>query len=428
MFMKIKHALHTTVESATVRGRISKKSTIKNFIFVQIFDDSTVELLQVVLDKKLVTDKLTNKSIISVTGKLQPGKDQKNELKAESYKIIQMNNYPGKYPITEQMRGETIRKFPHLQCQTRLYQAIELIKSSVMRSFRKTMDDMSIDEIEPVILTGNECEEGAHPFKVIAKDHFGKDVYLTVSSQLHLEALACSGMRDLYCWTKAFRAEPSTGPIHMSEFSMPEVECMFNSLEENMQLVEQIFHDMFGRLLDQRKSELEYVNPGISDTLVSYRQGYKRVTHEECIRRMLESGDEFDTEPKYDDDLSRQHEYWITREIGEGKPVFVTHFPQKVKAFYMPVVDPDAEIKRVDCFDLLFPDVGEVVGGSQRIHKYEDMPDIKDLEWYKEVRKFGCLPHGGFGLGFIRVIHMLTGMNARDVTPFQRSYKTQVVG
>jgi asparaginyl-tRNA synthetase len=430
------------------------------------------------------------------------------EMKVSSYKCFGDVRDKDTYPLggKGKINVESLRKIPHLKCQTKLMSAIDIITSTALRTFHKSMHKMKIDEIQPVLLTGNECEASTHPFVVTTlfsdkqtgdstiklnnipttstgsffnsneidtgEDFFGKFVYLTVSAQLHGEAIAVTTKSSKYWMTKAFRAEPSAGLMHAAEFLMPEWEIISDKLEDNMKVAEQCIKSICYTVLKKHGYELEFLEQyrlstieadykeqlqrakgkdqkekiklaydkkksqlPLIDRLVLYvKEPFVISTHEECVTRMLDDSSrglvKFDKLPAYDDDISREHEHYITDVIYKGKPVFVRFFPKKVKAFYMPIVSSETG-DRVDGFDLLMPYIGEVVGGSMRVSDEKDLIDRMDelkmnkesLQWYIDLRKYGSVPHGGAGLGFSRLIMALTGMSSiRDTDQFPRAY------
>lgn len=416
----------------------------------------------------------------------------------------------GKIPEDYQLasRGkigrDLLRTIPHIRHHTKLFTALQIIKQTVYKAFHDSMEDLGIGEIQPTLITGNECESGAYPFSVttlfkdsisdipvkektdlidFSEDFFGKRVYLTVSSQLHLEATVCGTGKDGYVMTTAFRAEQSKGPLHLAEFLMPEWELVDSGLEGNMYVAQKSLQYCFKQVLEKCRYELEYLEeyrikdladqllkdqsehkkkrgdmqkkewvalkkkiydtneekksrPSLLDRLERYvKNDFVITTHAECVRLMqkdVKDGKvEFMENPGYADDFSKEHERYITEKLYEGLPVFVTQYPKQIKAFYMQVVDKGSEVEHVDCFDLLFPYVGEVVGGSQRIYDHDHLIermdeldiDKSELQWYLDLRKYGSMPHGGAGLGFGRLFLVITDIfNIKDMQEFPRGY------
>lgn len=455
----------------------------KNILFVKLKDGSYMEHLQIIFsekdlssDKQGYFDDIYSKAKIgvslSVTGLIvkSPGKGQTIEMQAHEYVILGDVMNPEKYPISKnEISMDFLRTIPHLRPRTDTHQAILRIKSALKVAVTEYFDQLGFFEVQSPCITDNECESGANPFTVTTllgdtntledgkidytKDFFKKHCYLTVSGQLHLEALV-GGLGKAYCWTTAFRAEPSTGPRHLGEFWMLELEFCFGTLEDNMKVNEGCVKHCLKKVLERCRLELEFLQskfkPGLIETLEKYRDNIFVVSsHEECVKLMLQDiqdgkvkidknkvpdGDlfTFKESPGYEDDLSKDHERYITEVLYKGMPVFVKHFPAKIKSFYMPKIDEGADVEHVDGFDMLVPEIGEVVGGSQRISDYENLITRMDemkvsrdkLEYYLELRKYGSVPHGGSGIGIDRLLMLCTGIfNIKDMVPFPRAFE-----
>jgi asparaginyl-tRNA synthetase len=289
------------------------------------------------------------------------------------------------------------------------------------------------------------------------KDFFGKKTYLTVSGQLHLKSLVVGGLSKAWSMTTAFRAEPSSTRMHLAEFWMLESEFCFGDLTDCMSLSESCIKYCFQKVIERCSSELEYLqakyDTDIIKTIKKYiTQDYIIMTHEECVEKMLKDiklgkvtidpskkTDDvyiFKEIPQYDDDLTKDHERYVTEVLQEQLPVFIKWYPAKVKAFYMPKLKQEqSEIERSDCFDLIFPSIGEVVGGSVRESDYDILItqmkekgiDPSKLTFYSDLRKYGSVPHCGFGIGFDRLLLILCGGKVhtiKDMVPFPRAYET----
>jgi len=448
-----------------------------------------------------------------LTGTVQksPAKGQPIEFVVSDYKCLGTIKDPEKYFMGQRgfvSRG-ILRQVPHQRHHTQLFLALQILKQLSYKSLHESFGKLKIGEIQPTLITGNECEDGAHPFTVTtlldekfkdtpvlddgsidwSKDFFEKRCYLTVSSQLHLEATVLGTKRDGYCMTTAFRAEPSTGPLHLAEFLMPEWELIGGGLMRNMAVAQTVLKYVFTQVLEHCMEELEYLEdyrkkddkawydaelakikdkkkliktkelskkewaqlkkdataeyerkqglPSIIDRLTRYRDvPFAVTTHEECVRQMLEHQEAgkvvFEEQPGYGEDFSKQHEFYITEVLFGGRPTFVRYYPKPIKAFYMPIVDEKSEtgVEHVDCYDLLFPYVGEVVGGSQRIadegelvKRMEELGmSTQELDWYLDLRRDASLPHGGAGLGFGRMMIAMSGIhNIKDMQEFPRA-------
>lgn len=454
----------------TINGHVLT-SRVSKIGFIELVDGSTVKHVQAVCDPnfqeqdyfKQLFDHIKTGSSVSLTGKIvkSPKQGQPFEMQVLEYQCFGNVVDPGTYPLSakNEISMEVLRQIPHLRQRTKTFMAIGIIKKEVYASIHEFFRKKSFGEVQATHLTANECESGANPFKVTTllgdkityvavkqdkeaidytEDFFKKQVYLTVSSQLHLEATTCA-QGNSYCMTTAFRAEPSTGLMHLAEFCMPEYEMRFGSLEDNMAISEGLIKHSIKNVLEKCFSELEFLQQKFDNELITQLYKYCSepfyvTTHEKCITMMLKDMDDgkvqFEQTPTYDADLAREHERYICK-VHQNQFVFVTHFPKQCKSFYMPVVNKGDKVERVDCFDLLAPDLGEVVGGSQRIWQYNELVErmqeasVKSdgLEWYIDLRKYGSVPHGGAGLGLSRLLMIITGVqNIRDLQEFPRSY------
>ena len=450
----------------------------RNIGFIELKDGTCMHHLQILCDqkslpedKKGMFDELFAKAqtgvSLSVTGLIvkSPAKGQTIEMQSHSYVIYGDVADPGTYPISKnELSLEFLRTVPHLRTRTDTFSAIARLKSVLRLACAQYFDSIGFPEVQVPLITDNECESGANPFVVstmfgdgkissipitpdkqsidFTKDFFKKRAFLTVSGQLHLEAMVLGGLSKAWTMTTAFRAEPSTGKMHLAEFWMAELEFCFGDLEDNMKINEGVIKFCIKKILDTCRSELEFFQEKFDKNLISKLNKYAtipfiRTTHEKCVKQMLideEIGKiKFESKPKLDDDLCREHEHYITDVMYHGTPVFVCEFPFSCKAFYMPKINEGAEIERVQNFDLLFPGLGEVVGGSQRETDYDKLINMMQkkginpdsLRFYSDLRKYGTVPHGGSGIGFDRLLMVITGVqNIRDLVPFPRSFET----
>lgn len=456
--------------------RAGKKNSLG---FCKLNDGTCVEQLQILFDKSLLAenhktyfDQIFEKATTGVSLKVigpivpSPKAEQPVELQAHSYEILGEVQDPETYPIAKTELGlDFLRTVPHLRVRTDTFASVNRIKSVMKLAFAEYFDQLGFHEVQVPLITDNECESGANPFTVTTvlgdgkvnglpvkpddknaidfhADFFRKRTYLTVSGQLHLEAIVLAGLQKAYCLTLACRAEPSTGKMHLGEFWMLELEFCFCKLEDNMTVNEGAIKYCIQKVLSRCKSELTFLQNKFDPTLISKLEKYVstpfiRTTHEKCVQQMLtdqaEGKVKFIGSPKFDDDLSREHERYITDVMYGGLPVFVQFYPASVKAFYMPKINEGAQIERVQNFDLLAPGLGEITGGSQRETNYdkliERMKEMnvkpESLEFYSDLRKYGTVPHGGSGIGFDRLVMLMTSMeNIRDCVPFPRSYET----
>lgn len=462
----------------------------KSIAFARLSDGSCTQTLQIIYDiKSLPDDKKTyfddilkrgKRGIsISTTGLIvkSPKAEQPIEMQAHEYEIFGDLMDPDTYPISKnELTLEYLRTIPHLRTKDDVFSAIMRVKSAMRFAVANYFNKYGFFEVQVPCITDNECESGANPFQVTTttsdskistiptksddkdsidffKDFFRKRVYLTVSGQLHLEAMALA-LSKVWTMTTAFRAEPSMTQLHMGEFWMLELEFCFGTLKDNIKVNEECIKYCIKHVLENCKSELELFQSKFNPKLIEKLQKYADTpfvitTHEECVKSMLADiesgkvkidsnkkfGDDihvFKEIPKYDDDFTKDHEKYITGVLHGGMPVFVCWYPAQIKAFYMPKINKGEPIEKVDNFDLLFENIGEVAGGSQRetnhtelisrMHEMGIKPET--LEFYSDLRKYGTVPHGGSGIGFDRLMLVITGLNnIRDMIPFPRAYQ-----
>jgi asparaginyl-tRNA synthetase len=449
------------------------------YLFIDFLDGSTVRDLKCICDKTKETDgyfdelfaKISRGTGIKLTGIITaspPKASQPFELIVTKYQIIGLVQDPATYilALKQQVSQELLRtQYPHLRDQTKTGTAITLIKKTAYQSYDDAMAAMGIGRIDYVGFTKSDCEGGADQFRIMGtdpeklpkdksgqpdytKDFFPFPVYLTCSAQLELEYAALAA-GAVHTWTRASRAEPSTGPRHLATFDMDEWEIVCEALEEDMLVAEQVIKAVLEAVLSKHMPELaflattygaDYQSTDLIARLTKYLKTEKwpTISHEEAVLRMRDDATQglvqFTELPTVDGDLSKEHERYITEVMFGGSPVFVKWFPSDIKSFYMPVVEQDpgtSGISHADCFDLLFPIIGEVVGGSMRETSYEKLRavmqkrgmDEEPLKQYLDIRKDGSLPHGGAGIGFARLLMTLTGiLQIKDMVEMPRSY------
>jgi asparaginyl-tRNA synthetase len=452
----------------TVNGWIKLFRKGKSVSFVRLSDGTSLQTLQIVFDAKSSFDDLLKRGKTGVSIKVvgliveSLGKEQSIEMQAQTYQIYGDVVDADTYPIAKsEQTMEYLRTVPHLRYRTDTHACVGRIKSSVKYAVAEFFKSHGFAEIQVPCITDNECESGANPFTVTtvvgddhSKDFFKKHCYLTVSGQLHLEAVVLGGLQKAWTTTTAFRAEPSMSPLHMAEFWMTELEFCFGDIYDNIRVNELCIKHCISKVLEECYSDLEFLQEKFKPTLIETLKKYATTpfiitTHAECVKQMLvdiEKGTVkidpnktaydlcvFKDLPAYDDDLTKDHEKYITGIMYNGLPVFVREYPAKIKAFYMPKVNKGDQIERVDNFDMLMPEIGEVVGGSMRETDYDELKsrmiemgvNPETLQFYLDLRKYGTVPHGGSGIGFDRLMLAITGMgNIRDMVPFPRSYET----
>ena len=348
----------------------------------------------------------------------------KMEIQVETFKIMgKADEYPlhkGRVPL------ETLRQHLNLRSRTALFQAIWKIKSELLMAMHLFFKSQQFVLTTPPILTGNDCEGGGDSFSIVnSSEFFGKPVYATVSTQLHLEML-CQGLSRVYSISPCFRAEKSNSPRHLAEFWMLEAEISFvTELEQLTSFVTDQIKYVVAHVLSQCKIELEILermNPNLIASLEKLQTGeFVSIKYSQAQEILQKSGLDFEFDPT--NGLQTEHEKYLAEEYSKG-PIFITNYPHHQKPFYM-----KKEGNESLCFDLILPGWGEIVGGSLREDSFSTLVSnmsehglkLEDYEWYLESRKFGSFPHGGYGLGVERMLGVLTGMaNIKDLIPMPR--------
>lgn len=445
-------------EDICVKGWVRTRRGNKNVSFIELNDGSTVHNIQIVADNnKLGIDFLkpiTTGACIGVTGKLAQslGKGQSVEIQAEDI-VIYGTADPETYPLQKKEHTmEFLREIAHLRPRTNTFGAVFRIRHHMAMAIHTFFHERGFFYFHTPIITGSDCEGAGQLFQVTtlnlsdlpkaengcidySNDFFGKQTGLTVSGQLEGE-LGALALGAIYTFGPTFRAENSNTPRHLSEFWMIEPEVAFNELEENMQLAEDFVKYCVRWALDKCMDDLEFLNNRYDPELIDrlkfvIENDFVRLTYTEGIKILedaMAKGQKFEFPVGWGIDLQSEHERYLVEKHFK-KPVILTDYPKNIKAFYMKLNDDG---KTVRAMDVLFPKIGEIIGGSQREDDYEklkarakemEVPD-KDIWWYLETRQFGNAPHSGFGLGFERFLLFVTGMsNIRDVIPFPRTPK-----
>lgn len=446
--------------SVTLKGWVKHYRLQRKRLFVDFTDGSCLAHLQLIFERPTegpedeIFTSIQCRMALKVTGELKasPGVGQTWEMAPTSWEILGRvaDDYP--IPQKQELSLDYLRGLPSLRAHTELFRAIRRIRSRAYHALAEYYGEHGFLCLDQPTITESACEGGCDPLQVTSllegkegaktiaydQDFFGKPVYLTVSAQLHLECDALAVGRA-YCWTRAFRGEKSQTTKHVAEFTMLEHEACFPSLDRNIMFTVEAIRHAARAVLEECGDDVDYLEQqqraGLRASVEHLASGgfFAVTSHQECVERMLADvaagTASFVKLPAYDEDLSSEHERYIVDVIHKGMPVVVRYFPEGVKAFYMPLM-PDG--KHVDCFDILLPRVGEVVGGSQRETDYERLMsrvkaqglDPEPLQFYLDLRKYGTIPHGGMGLGFDRLVMYLTGTdNIRDVSSFPRAYK-----
>jgi asparaginyl-tRNA synthetase len=433
-----------------VRTRRDSKG---GFSFIEVNDGTSLANLQVIADKGLPNyeseiQKLTAGCSVTIDGevKASAGKGQATEVQATSVTVHGWAD-PEAYPLQKKQHSfEKLREWAHLRPRTNTFGAIARIRNCVSRSIHNFFQEDGFLYIHTPIITASDCEGAGAMFRVTtldlenpprkegkvdsALDFFHKPAYLTVSGQLEGEIFACA-LGKIYTFGPTFRAENSNTSRHLAEFWMVEPEVAFNDLNDNMLLAERFLKRIFKDVLDQCSDDLQLFNEHIDKTTIATLEkivdtDFRRLPYTEAVEILKASGERFEFPVEWGIDLQSEHERWLTEKKFEG-PVILYDYPRTLKPFYMRVNDDG---KTVRAMDVLVPKVGEIIGGSQREERLDVLEQrmgeqnlhLDDYWWYRELRKFGTVPHAGFGLGLERAIQFITGMgNIRDVIPFPRT-------
>lgn len=440
-------------ENVLVKGWVRTKRGSRNVVFIAINDGSTINNIQVVADTTLFSEDLlkdiTTGACLAVTGKLveSQGKGQNVEINAETIKIYGTCD-PETYPLQKKGHSmEFLRDIAHLRFRTNTFSAVFRIRHAMAFAIHKFFNDKGFYYLHTPIITGSDAEGAGEMFHVTAldinnpprtedgkvdfkNDFFGRETNLTVSGQLEGELGALS-LGEIYTFGPTFRAENSNTPRHLAEFWMIEPEMAFYDIKDNMDLAEEFVKYLIRYVLENCREDLEFLNSMIDKNLLEKlnfvaNNEFVRATYTEAISILESAGRKWEYPVGWGRDLQAEHERYLV-ETHFKKPVILTDYPKAIKAFYM---KQNEDGNTVRAMDVLFPGIGEIIGGSQREEEYDkllarinelNMP-IESLWWYLETRKFGSAPHSGFGLGFERIILFVTGMsNIRDVIPFPRT-------
>ncbi len=437
------------------KGWVRTKRGNKNVSFIALNDGSTINNIQVVVDAGKFNEeqlkKITTGACIGVTGALVAslGNGQSVEIQAKEIEIFGEAD-PETYPL--QKKGHTmefLRSIAHLRPRTNTFGAMLRIRHAMAFAIHKYFNDKGFVYLHTPLITASDCEGAGEMFQVTtldmknpplkedgsidySQDFFGKQTSLTVSGQLEGE-LGAMALGEIYTFGPTFRAENSNTPRHLAEFWMIEPEMAFYEIEDNMNLAEDFIKSLVKYALDNCYDDIKFLNDMFDKELIERLQSviktdFVRLTYTEGIRILEESGEKFEFPVSWGVDLQSEHErYLVERHF--GKPVIMTDYPKEIKAFYM---KQNADGKTVRGMDVLFPKIGEIIGGSERESSLEKLEariaeigmGRESLEWYLDTRRFGSAPHSGFGLGFERLLLFVTGMsNIRDVIPFPRTPK-----
>ena len=440
-------------QQVCVKGWVRTRRGNKHIQFIALNDGSTINNLQVVVGLDQFSEEqlkpITTGASLCVIGTLvaSQGKGQSYEVQAQEIEVDGTAD-PEEYPL--QKKGHTLeflREKAHLRMRTNTFGAVFRIRHHLAFAIHKFFNDKGFFYLNTPLITSSDAEGAGEMFQVTtldvnemprtedgkidySKDFFGKMTSLTVSGQLEGE-LGATSLGAIYTFGPTFRAEHSNTPRHLAEFWMIEPEMAFCDITDNMDLAEEFIKYCVRYALDHCQDDIEFLNKMYDNTLIErlnsvLKDEFVRLTYTEGIRILEESGEKFEFPVKWGVDLQSEHERYLVEKHFK-RPVILTDYPKDIKAFYMKQNDDG---KTVRAMDVLFPQIGEIIGGSEREADYDKLINritelgipMKDMWWYLDTRKFGTVPHSGFGLGFERLILFVTGMaNIRDVIPFPRT-------
>lgn len=433
-----------------VKGWVRTRRGNKSVQFVALNDGSTVKNLQIVFDLSKFTDEelkpVTTGSAICAEGLIvkSMGKGQSVEMQADSLEVYGTAN-PEEYPLQKKGHSlEFLREIAHLRPRTNTFGAVLRIRHAMAYAIHKFFNDKGFFYFHTPLITASDCEGAGAMFQVTtldlenlpkneegkvdySEDFFGKQSNLTVSGQLEGE-LGATALGQIYTFGPTFRAENSNTPRHLSEFWMIEPEMAFYDITDNMDLAEEFIKYCINYALENCMDDIEFLAEHYDKELVERLRfvvdnEFVRLPYTEGVKILEQSGKKFEFPVYWGADLASEHERYLVEEHFK-KPVILTDYPKEIKAFYMKMNDDG---KTVRAMDVLFPKIGEIIGGSQREENLDKLNarieelGLTGMDWYVDTRKFGTVPHSGFGLGFERLLLFVTGMqNIRDVIPFPR--------
>ncbi|MBT9311324.1 asparagine--tRNA ligase [Leptothoe kymatousa] len=453
---RIKHILKSgnPGEVVTIQGWVRTKRDSKKFSFLDINDGSSMTGLQVIADAQLdgydeSMKRITTGASVMIAGTLaeSPGKGQRVELQASSLEVVGESDAET-YPLQKKRHSfEFLRELGHLRSRTNTLGAVFRVRNACASAIHDFFQSRDFLWVHTPIISASDCEGAGEMFTVTnmnldklptgddgkvdyGQDFFGKQAYLTVSGQLEAEIMAMA-FSNVYTFGPTFRAENSNTSRHLAEFWMVEPEMAFCDLEGNMDLAEDFLKFVFKRVLEECADDMEFFNKRIEKTVLETANNiinneFERITYTDAISLLEKCDKKFDYPVSWGLDMQSEHERYLAEEYFK-KPVIVTDYPAEIKAFYMRLNEGG---KTVAAMDVLAPRIGEIIGGAQREERLDvlerriveaDLPK-DDYWWYLDLRRYGTVPHAGFGLGFERLVQFMTGMaNIRDVIPFPRT-------
>ena len=443
-------------EEVTVRGWVrTRRDSKAGFSFLAIYDGSCFNPLQAIVNKELDNYEndvlhLTTGCSVEVTGIVKPseGQGQQFELSATQVVVVGMVENPDSYPMAAKRHSvEYLREVAHLRPRTNLIGAIARVRNTLAQAIHRFFHEEGYLWVSTPIITASDTEGAGEMFRVSTldlqniprtekgdinfdKDFFGREAFLTVSGQLNGEAYACA-LSKIYTFGPTFRAENSNTSRHLAEFWMVEPEVAFADLNDIASLAEKMLKYVFKSVLQERHDDLTFFAERIDKEVISRLEkfiasDFAQIDYTDAIKVLVQSGKTFENPVAWGIDLSSEHERYLAEQHFKA-PVVVKNYPKDIKAFYMRLNDDN---KTVAAMDVLAPGIGEIIGGSQReerLHKLDARMDEmglnqQDYSWYRDLRRYGTVPHAGFGLGFERLVAYVTGVqNIRETIPFPRT-------
>ncbi len=440
----------------TVEGWVRTKRDSKNVCFLEINDGSCLKGIQAVVDKASFSnnnllDSITTGAAVVARGRLVEslGGNQAVELETSGIEIV--GPCPQDYPLQKKRHTvEFLREKAHLRARTNLFGAVTRVRNTMSYAIHSFFQENGFIYVNTPLITASDCEGAGEQFQVTtldienpprlkdgsidySKDFFGRMAKLTVSGQLDGETYAMA-MKNIYTFGPTFRAENSNTTRHLAEFWMVEPEMAFCDLEGDMEVAESFLKYVFKKVLDERSEDMaffdSFVQKGVVGTLEHViTSPFEHMTYTEAIKRLEKENDRFEFPVHWGSDIQSEHERYLTEEIAK-RPVIVTDYPKEIKAFYMMLNEDGRTVRGMD---VLAPRLGEIIGGSEREWRLDILENRmkelglkpEDYWWYLDLRRYGSVPHAGFGLGFERAVQYVTGMgNIRDVIPYPRYVKS----
>ncbi len=447
---------HLIDSDVSIRGWVrTRRDSKAGLSFLAIYDGSCFSPIQVIAENNLENYqseilKLTAGCSVEITGKLveSPAAGQAVEILAKNVKVVGLVEDPDTYPMAAKRHSiEYLREVAHLRPRTNLIGAVARVRNCLSQAIHRFFNEEGFLWVATPLITASDTEGAGEMFRVSTldlenlprkdngkvdynEDFFGKETFLTVSGQLNAETYACA-LSKVYTFGPTFRAENSNTTRHLAEFWMVEPEVAFADLNDNAALAERMLKYVFNAVLTERADDLAFFEKHIDSNVVKrlkdfVESDFVQVDYTDAIKILEESGKDFEFKVEWGIDLSSEHERYLA-ETHFKAPVVVKNYPKDIKAFYMRLNDDG---KTVAAMDVLAPGIGEIIGGSQREERLDVLDarmtemglNVEDYGWYRDLRKYGSVPHSGFGLGFERLIVYVTGLtNIREVIPFPRA-------